>query len=221
MKVDGYTIGVRPGRKTRGSGGSATAWTRARPAQPVLRCSMASAYATALPGTYGRGAAWAGVSLYSPREMTALYQDPRRTSGRCWRWRGREPVTLFDEEMRTGSASRPSLGLRRHGPLRHWTSLPVAVSFSSTRRRTASASARWSGTGTGTCSPARSSTGIVEPLMVINERITEHTFQAPRERLLPGVQAALRPRLGAEDGAGRVEGRRCADLVPLTRIRPT
>jgi hypothetical protein len=63
------------------------------------------------------------------------------------------------------------------------------------------------------------SLGIVEPLLMINERITERRSRRS-SRLLPGVQAAVRPRLGAEDRAGRAQGRR-ARSGTSTRTRPT
>jgi hypothetical protein len=57
-------------------------------------------YASALPGTYGRNQPGPAISLYSPREMTALYQDPEADE---WPMLSLgvdgNIVTLMDEEL--------------------------------------------------------------------------------------------------------------------------
>jgi hypothetical protein len=136
-------------------------------------------YATALPGTYGRGDVGPSVSLYSPREMTALYQDPEADE---WPLLALavdgSRVSLFDDELvyEFGMEDRP----------RFEVSPPsAALSLAGGRRLTyIDAKAH----NTGVCPVVRyrdrnllcgeESLGIVEPLLLINERITETTFQA-------------------------------------------
>jgi hypothetical protein len=138
-----------------------------------------AAYGTALPGTYGRNESGPAVSLYSPREMTALYQDPESDE---WPMLalgvdGRR-LTLFDEELRY------SFGIEDVVP--GFETVPVAGSLdmaAGSRLTFIQADAH----ELGVCPVVRyrdrnllageESLGIVEPLLVINERITEHTFQ--------------------------------------------
>lgn len=134
-------------------------------------------YATALPGTYGRNLPGPAISLYSPREMTVLYQDPESDE---WPMLAvgvdGGMVTLFDEEMvyrfgvETGS---PKLADPALSTL--WGAGRLTYLDASSHE-------------TGVCPVVRyrdrnllageESLGIVEPLMTINERITESTFQA-------------------------------------------
>jgi hypothetical protein len=138
-----------------------------------------AAYASALPGTWGRGNAGPAVSLFSPREMTALYQDPEADE---WPMLALgvegSRVYLFDEVMRYefGVEDRPrfevappasALDLAAGGRLTYIDAMAHE---------------------TGVCPVVRyrdrnllsgeESLGIVEPLLMINERITEATFQA-------------------------------------------
>lgn len=135
-------------------------------------------YATALPGSYGRGEAGPSVSLYSPREMTALYQDPEADE---WPMlalgRDGSRVYLFDDEMRYefGLEDRPRFEVA-----------PPAASLDLSMGRLVYLDAK--AHGMGVCPVVRyrdrnllcgeESLGIVEPLLIINERITEATFQA-------------------------------------------
>lgn len=138
-----------------------------------------ASYATALPGTYGRGKSGPAISLYSPREMTALYQDPEADE---WPMLALgvegSRVYLFDEEMRYefGIEDKPKFEV-----------YPPAASLdlvAGGRLTYLDAKAH----ETGVCPVVRyrdrnllsgeESLGIVEPLLTINERITESTFQA-------------------------------------------
>lgn len=141
--------------------------------------SYGASYATALPGTYGRNLPGPSISLYSPREMTALYQDPESDE---WPMLALgvdgQHVTLFDEELayRFGIESGPSFV--QQSPL---TSGVVPIGGGQLTYITEDAHEM------GVCPVVRyrdrnllageESLGIVEPLLVINERITEHTFQ--------------------------------------------
>jgi hypothetical protein len=160
------------------------------------------------------------ISLYSPREMTALYQDPEADE-----W----PMLalgvdgnhrhLFDEEMATV----------RHRVRPAFETAPPAASLDlAAGSRLTFIDARR--TTLGVCPVVRyrdrnllageESLGIVEPLLVINERITEHTFQAlvndyfqafkqryvlgwvpktEQEELKAGAGADLVPRRGPRD----------------------
>lgn len=136
-------------------------------------------YATALPGTYGRGDAGPAISLFSPREMTALYQDPEADE---WPMLALgvdgDRVYLYDEEMRYnfGIEARPGFELvPPSGALDLATGARLTYIDAEAHE-------------TGVCPVVRyrdrnllsgeESLGIVEPLLVINERITETTFQA-------------------------------------------
>lgn len=139
--------------------------------------SYGAAYATALPGTYGRGLPGPSISLYSPREMTALYQDPESDE---WPMLALgvdgNVLTLFDEEMRYrfGIEDKPRFETSPHS---------ATLDFSAGRLTFLEAEAH----ELGVCPIVRyrdrnllageESLGIVEPLLIVNERITEHTFQ--------------------------------------------
>lgn len=134
-------------------------------------------YATALPGTYGRGLPGPSISLYSPREMTALYQDPESDE---WPMLALgvdgNVLTLFDEEMRYrfGIEDKPQFEVA-----------PASASLDLAGGRLTFIDAE--AHETGVCPVVRyrdrnllageESLGIVEPLLIVNERITEHTFQ--------------------------------------------
>lgn len=136
------------------------------------------AYATALPGSYGRGQPGPSISLYSPREMTALYQDPEADE---WPMlalaRDGSRVYLFDDEMRYefGLEDRPRFEV---------ASPAASRAMGMGRLVYLDAEAH----NLGVCPVVRyrdrnllcgeESLGIVEPLLIINERITEATFQA-------------------------------------------
>lgn len=136
-------------------------------------------YATALPGTYGRGDPGPAISLYSPREMTALYQDPESDE---WPMLALgvdgNRVYLFDDEMQYefGIENRP----------RFEVAPPAAALDLAAGARLTYIDAK--AHGVGVCPVVRyrdrnllsgeESLGIVEPLLMINERITEATFQA-------------------------------------------
>lgn len=140
--------------------------------------SYGAAYATALPGSYGRGEPGPAVALYSPREMTALYQDPEADE---WPMLALgvdgNVLTLFDEEMRYrfGIEDKP-----------RFETAPASASldYGTGRLTFLEAEAH----ELGVCPVVRyrdrnllageESLGIVEPLLIVNERITEHTFQA-------------------------------------------
>jgi hypothetical protein len=178
IKVDGYLSA-----SDEGADDPWAWWQRNRmdsrqtgPTRSALKYGVS--YATALPGTYGRGTPGPAISLYSPREMTALYQD---TEADEWPMLALgvdgDTVTLFDDEMRYrfGMESIP-----RFETARPAASLDLAAG---SRLVFLDAAAH----DLGVCPIVRyrdrnllsgeESLGIVEPLMVINERITEHTFQ--------------------------------------------
>lgn len=138
-----------------------------------------ASYATALPGIYGRNQAGPTISLYSPREMTALYQDPNADEWPMLAL-GRDgyQVTLFDEEMIYRFGIEP-------GPLgRFDQGRSATLDFGGGLLTFIDSQAH----ELGVCPVVRyrdrnllageESFGIVEPLIVINERITETTFQA-------------------------------------------
>ena len=179
MKVDGYISESDP---------DATDpwvwWQRNRmdsrqtgPTRAAL--TYGAAYASALPGTYGRGQPGPAISLYSPREMTALYQDPEAdewpllalgVDGKI--------LTLFDEEMRYRFGIEPKPAFE--------TTYPAGALDLAAGSRLTFLDAQTHDTGV--CPVVRyrdrnllsgeESLGIVEPLLMINERITEATFQA-------------------------------------------
>lgn len=134
-------------------------------------------YATALPGTYGRGDSGPAIALYSPREMTALYQDPESDE---WPMMALgvdgKVLSLFDEEMVY------TFGLE---DVPRFEVAPAAATLDLGSGRLTYIDAK--AHNTGVCPIVRyrdrnllageESLGIVEPLLVINERITEHTFQ--------------------------------------------
>lgn len=138
-----------------------------------------AAYATALPGTYGRGEPGPAISLYSPREMTALYQDPEADE---WPLLALgvdgSRVYLLDEELvyEFGIEDRPRFEI---------APTAAALDLAAGGRLTYIDSKAHD---TGVCPVVRyrdrnllsgeESLGIVEPLLMINERITEATFQA-------------------------------------------
>lgn len=139
-------------------------------------------YATALPGQYGRGLPGPAVSLYSPLQMTAVYQDPVSDE---WPFlalaedrdgRGARFLSLFDDELvyRFGVEDGPWPG-----------GMPPASSVEIGRGRLVFLDAQ--AHGTGVCPVVRyqdrnllageEQFGIVEPLFAIQERIDETTFQ--------------------------------------------
>lgn len=144
--------------------------------------SYGAAYATALPGTYGRGQAGPAISLYSPRLMTALYQDPDADEWPMlavaidYSGQGNQIVSLFDEEMvyRFGvDSSRP---LTLLDPL-------ATIPYAGGTLTYLDASSH----GLGVAPVVRyrdrnllageEQYGIVEPLMKVQERINETTFE--------------------------------------------
>ena len=181
MKVDGYTTANDPDGTD-----PWVWWQRARldSRQTGLTRSALSygaAYATALPGTYGRGLAGPSITTYSPRQMTALYQDPEADE---WpmlavavdeRGDGSAIVSLFDEELiyRFGiettrvSAFSEALtlpygagSLTYIDAVEHGVGVAPVVRYRD--RNLLSGEEQY---------------GIVEPLMTIQERINETTFQ--------------------------------------------
>lgn len=138
-----------------------------------------TAYASAMPGTYGRGEPGPAISLYSPREMTALYQDPEADE---WPMLALgvdgKVLTLLDDELvyRFGIEDRPKFEVAAPA-----ASLDLAAGSRLTYLGEEAHE-------TGVCPVVRyrdrnllageESLGIVEPLLIINERITEATFQA-------------------------------------------
>ncbi|MEW1705963.1 phage portal protein [Microbacterium sp. NPDC089190] len=143
--------------------------------------SFGAAYATVLPGEYGRGLKGPSISLYSARKMTGLYQDPEADE---WPMlsvavdessRGLQTLTLFDDEMvyRFGVEDRvPSLmsdiwsvpyGSRSLVFIEassHGLAVPPVVRY---RDRNLLA--------------GEEQFGVVEPLLRIQERINETTFE--------------------------------------------
>lgn len=181
MKVDGYqTVGAEDENPW-------VWWQRNRmdSRQTGLTRSTLSygaAYATALPGVYGRGQQGPAISLYSPRQMTALYQDseadewPMLAVAVDLQGNGGQIVSLFDEELvyRFGVESTaipgvlaPSLSIPMGaGQLTYIDQsvhgLGVAPVVRYRDRNLLSGEEQF---------------GIVEPLMRIQERINETTFE--------------------------------------------
>lgn len=144
--------------------------------------SYGAAYATVLPGTYGRGEPGPAISLYSPRKLTALYQDPESDE---WpmlavsvdeQGDGTAIVSLYDEEF-----------VYRFGvDYPNGSFLPVAgLSISYGSGRLTYIDQQEHGVGVTPVIRYRDrnllageeSMGIVEPLMTLQERINETTFQ--------------------------------------------
>lgn len=174
MKVDGYVSESDPGAVD-----PWVWWQRNRfdSAQTGLvrgALQYGTAYATALPGTWGRGNPGPAFRCYSPREMTAVYADdadewPIMAIG----VRGRH-LTLFDEECRY------TFGVESYAP-----SGGLGLGFS--------ALGGWltyittDAHNVGVCPVVRyrdrnllageEQLGVVEPLLTISERINETTFQ--------------------------------------------
>lgn len=133
-----------------------------------------AAYATALPGTYGRGLPGPAISLFSPREMTALYQDPEADE---WPMLAAavdgDLVTLYDEEQLYRFGVESVRGVNVPGSLDYGPDRLVYISDGAHN--------------TGVCPVVRyrdrnllageEQLGIVEPLMTIQERINETTFE--------------------------------------------
>lgn len=134
-------------------------------------------YLTVMPGTYGRDLPGPAISLFSPREMTALYQDPESDE---WPMLALgvdgKHVKLYDDEMVYKFGIEPHLAL---GASQAALSLPYAggaLTYIDAAEH-----------GLGVCPVIRARDrnllsgeeqyGIVEPLMTIQERINEHTFQ--------------------------------------------
>lgn len=180
MKVDGYTTaseGTDPW----------SWWQRARmdSRQTGLTRSALSygaAYATALPGSYGRGLSGPSIATYSPRQMTALYQDPEADE---WpmlavavdeRGDGSALVSLFDEELIYRFGIEPS-------PRTSFAQEALTLPYGSGSLTFIDSVAH----GVGVAPVVRyrdrnllsgeEQYGIVEPLMTIQERINETTFQ--------------------------------------------
>lgn len=179
IKVDGYLS-----ESDEGATEPWAWWQRNRmdsrqtgPTRAALKYGVA--YATALPGTYGRGEPGPSISLFSPREMTALYQDPEADE---WPMLALgvdgSRVYLFDDEMRYefGIEDRPRFEI---APPAGALDLAAGARLTYLTEQAHE---------TGVCPVVRyrdrnllsgeESLGIIEPLLMINERITEATFQA-------------------------------------------
>lgn len=138
-------------------------------------------YATVLPGTYGRGLPGPAISLYSPRELTAVYQDPEADE---WPMLAlgidgdQQHVNLYDNEMVY------TFGLDAGATILTGRLEPAYSAMLSLGRLTfIEAKAH----ELGVCPVIRARDrnllageeqyGIVEPLLTIQERINETTFQ--------------------------------------------
>lgn len=143
--------------------------------------SYGAGYGTVLPGTYGRGLSGPSVSLYSPKRLTALYADPESDE-----WpllavavdessKGVRHVSLFDEEMvyRFG-VEEPRL-----------TFAPEIASIPYGNNSLVFLDASAHGMGVAPVVRYRDRNllsgeeqyGIVEPLLDVQDRINETTFQ--------------------------------------------
>lgn len=183
MKVDGYISKSDPGkvepwmwwqRNKLDSG-------QAGIVDAVLK--YGTAYSAVLPGTYGLNQTGPAVSRFSPRNMTALYQNPEfdewpmlalGVDGPMLRLYDEECVYNFGIEDSVyqksilGAAGAPSLSMSlgavgRLTYIDHQTHDVGVCPIVRYRDRNLLA--------------GEESLGIVEPLIVIGERITEHTFQ--------------------------------------------
>lgn len=182
MKVDGYQTVDTEGYETPWVWWQRNRMDSRQTGLTRSAISYGAGYGTALPGTYGRGKPGAAISLYSPRRMTALYQDPESDE---WPMlavasdlsgTGSQIVTLFDEECvyRFGVQ-----GTRPIGFLGEVGTIPFgagSLSYIDT-----------SGHELGVTPVVRyrdrnllageEQYGIVEPLMKVQERINETTFE--------------------------------------------
>ena len=177
MKVDGYLTANDPDATDPWSWWQRNKMDSRQAGLVDSALSYGAGYATALPGTYGRGLPGPSISLYSPREMTALYADPEADE---WPMLALgvdgNILTLFDEEMRYrfGIEDKP-----------RFDTVPTSASLDLASGRLTFIEAE--AHETGVCPVVRyrdrnllageESLGIVEPLLIVNERITEHTFQ--------------------------------------------
>lgn len=182
MKVDGYqTVASDEGKES-----PWVWWQRNRmdSRQTGLvrsAISYGAGYATVLPGVYGRGLAGPSIELYSARRMTALYQDPESDE---WPMmavsvdessQGSQLVTLYDEEMVYKFGISSPYG----AVLPEMSSIP----FGSSSLTFISATPH----GFGVAPVVRyrdrnhlageEQYGIVEPLLKVQDRINETTFQ--------------------------------------------
>jgi hypothetical protein len=138
-------------------------------------------YATVLPGTYGRNQPGPAISLYSPRELTAVYQDPEADE---WPMLAvgidgdRHHVNLYDDE------NVYTFGLEPGATILTGRIEPAYSAILSLGRLTF---LETKAHGLGVCPVIRcrdrnllageEQYGIVEPLLTIQERINETTFQ--------------------------------------------
>lgn len=143
--------------------------------------SYGASYASVLPGTYGRGEQGPSISLYSALRMTALYQDPESDE---WPMlavsfdessQGAQIVSLFDEEM----VYRFGVDFPSSRILPEMSTIP----FGSQSLTFIESAAH----GFGVAPVVRyrdrnllageEQFGIVEPLMKVQDRINETTFE--------------------------------------------
>lgn len=174
MKVDGYVSESDPDAEDPWLWWQRNRFDSAQTGLVRGALQYGTAYATALPGTWGRGNPGPEFRCYSPREMTAVYADdadewPMLAAG----LRGKHLV-LFDEECRY------TFGVEPHAPrVSMGMGLPALggwLTYISTDAH-----------GVGVCPVVRyrdrnllageEQMGIVEPLLTISERINETTFQ--------------------------------------------
>jgi len=139
-----------------------------------------TAYATTLPGTFARGRRGPAINLYSPRKMTALYQDPEADEwpmlavGVDTLSTSKQIVSLFDEELVY------RFGVDTTKPAGYFDPLTVpfgagSLAFldASSHEQEVTPVIRYRDRN---LLSGEEQFGIVEPLMRIQERLDETTF---------------------------------------------
>lgn len=181
LKVDGYLTKSDPTRREPWMHWQMNGWDAAQTGLHRAALSYGTAYATAMPGTVGRGEKGVRMTAYSPREMTAAYERDDDEWPLLALSVDRRYVTLYDSEAvyRFGIEDQRAAMSRLINP-------DESLSYA--------ADAGWltyidtSHHDVGVTPVVRyrdrnllageEQLGIVEPLIVINERIGEVTFQA-------------------------------------------
>lgn len=168
------------------------------------------AYATVLPGTYGRGEPGPAIGTYSPRQMTAAYASDDDEWPMLAAYVDRKHVVLLDEEAEYRFGIEDRLATSGPQPAASVQYGPGWLTYLETKAHNLGVTpvVRYLDRN---LLAGEQSYGIVEPLIVINDRINELTFQeqvkhfmqAFRQRYLIGwVPKSEEARLRA--GAGRM-----------------
>lgn len=161
MKVDGYVSASDPGAVDPWVWWQRNRFDSAQTGLTRAVLQYGTAYATALPGVWGRGQPGPSFRCYSPREMTAVYQDDADEWPMLALAMRGDHVTLYDEECRyIFGTSSGGLSLTYITTEGHDLGVCPVVRY---RDRNLLA--------------GEEQLGIVEPLLTVSERIGETTFQ--------------------------------------------